>query len=288
MSVRPALAAYLDRIGLAAAPAPDAAGLLAVQAAHRQHIPFENIDVRLGAPIPTDPGAIADKLVGRRRGGFCFEHNRLLSDRLAAMGFANRLLLARVTFGDPPDLPPLTHCLLLVTLADGARMIADAGFGGTYCPPLPLVDGAEATSGDLARHRLRRIGAPGTLPGEWLLERLGPPETTDGRGRSHADWEQQYAFDLAEVAPADLMMGSHFASTHPSARHVNCHVASRVLPDGFVSLLDRQFTRYRAGQPMERRAVDDVDDYRDLLAREIGIDLPRDALARLPLWSAGT
>ena len=73
---------------------------------------------------------------------------------------------------------------------------------------------------------------------------------------------------------------------HPTARHVNCHVASRVLPDGFVSLLERQFSRYRAGLPVERREVADVADYRDLLAREIGVDLPVVTLARLPLWAA--
>ncbi|KLE34139.1 arylamine N-acetyltransferase family protein [Aurantiacibacter luteus] len=279
------LDAYLNRIGIARPSELDAAGLLAVQAAHRQAIPFENIDVRLRQAIPTESQAVFDKLVTQRRGGFCFEHNRLLSDMLAAMGMANRVLLARVTFGDPPALPPLTHCLLLVTLPDGQRMIADGGFGGTYCPPLPLADGAEATSGDGARHRLTQIGAPGTLPGEWLLERMGPPETSDGRGRDHAAWEQQYAFELADTAPADLVMGSHFASTHPSARHVNCHVASRVLPDGFVSLLERQFSRYRAGHPVERREVADVAEYRDLLAREIGVDLPVETLDRLPLWA---
>lgn len=278
------LPAYLARIGLAAPPAPDAAGLLAVQAAHRQAIPFENVDVRLGRPIPTAIDAIFAKLVTAGRGGFCFEHNGLMSAMLAEMGFANRMLLARVVFGDPPALPPLTHCLLLVSLPDGQRMIADAGFGGTYCPPLPLADGAEATSGDGARHRLTRIGALGTLPGEWLLERIGPPETTDGRGQTGAAWEKQFAFDLAEVAPADLVMGSHFASTHPGARHTNCHVASRVLPDGFVSLLEDQFSRYRAGHPVERRPVANAAQYRALLADEFGIAIPLQDVAALPLW----
>lgn len=278
------LAAYCRRIGLDSPPSRNAAGLLAVQAAHRQHIPFENLDVRLGRTIPTDPGAIFAKLVEARRGGFCFEHNRLLSGMLEAMGFENRMLLARVTFGDPPELPPLTHCLLLVTLGD-AQMIADAGFGGTYCPPMILEDGAEARSGDGARHRLRRIGTPGTLPGEWLVERIGPPETTDGRGRSASAWETQFAFDLTQTAPADLVMGSHFASTHPAARHVNCHVASRCLPDGFVSLLERELSVYHAGAPVERRTVADAQDYAATLAQHFGIALPVEDIERLPLWS---
>ena len=283
---------YCRRIGLEAPPSPSAEGLLAVQAAHRQSIPFENLDVRLGRAIPTDRDAIFDKLVTRRRGGFCFEHNVLMSEMLEAMGMPNRILLARVIFGDPPAIPPLTHCLLLVDIA-GKAMIADGGFGGTYCPPMALADGAQATSGDGAQHRLRRIGEPESphpllhrsLPGEWLLERMGPPETSDGRGRSAAEWESQYAFDLAETAAADLVMGSHFASTHPAARHVNCHVASRVLPDGFVSLLEDRFTRYRHSRSVERREVGSAAEYRDVLADKIGVDLPLTDIERLPLWS---
>ncbi|MFB0612198.1 arylamine N-acetyltransferase family protein [Aurantiacibacter poecillastricola] len=277
------LEAYLRRIGLARPPACDERGLLAVQSAHRQAIPFENLDVRLGVPIPTETDAIAAKLVERRRGGFCFEHNRLFSAMLSAMGFANRMLLARVNFGNPPATPAQTHCLLAVETS-GGLMIADAGFGGSYCPPLPLQDGATATSGDGAQHRLRRIGEPGALPGEWQLERIGPPETTDGRGAQASDWEPQYTFSMSEVAPADLVMGSHFASTHPTARHVNCHVASRVLPDGFVSLMERRLTVYRAGET-QRREIAGIEDYREALADHFGIAMDADTIASLPLFA---
>ena len=45
------LAAYLDRIELAAPPAATAAGLADLHLAHAMHIPFENLDVLLGRPI---------------------------------------------------------------------------------------------------------------------------------------------------------------------------------------------------------------------------------------------
>ena len=142
MDMAQRLDAYLTRIGLDRRPQPDAAGLMQVQAAHRQAIPFENLDIPLGRGIDCSADSVFAKLVSGRRGGFCFEHNRLLADMLTALGFTNRLLLARVLLGNPPQLTPRTHCLVLVEV-DGEPWIADAGFGGSYAPPMRLGDGEE-------------------------------------------------------------------------------------------------------------------------------------------------
>jgi len=275
--------AYLSRIGLAEAPSADPAGLAAVQAAHRQTIPFENLSVMLGEGISCESEAAFAKLVSARRGGFCFEHNRLLADMLGAMGFDMRLLLARVLLGNPPETTPRTHCLVLVRFEDSA-WIADAGFGGGYAPPMPLMDGAEAQSADGARHRLRRIGSEGTIPGAWLLERMGPLGPTDGRSASDSAWEPQFAFDLAQVAAADMAMGCHWAATHHSSRFTNLHVASICLLDGFVSCVDRELSIWRAGAAPEKRVASDPQDYRALLMQHFRIALSVEEAERLPIW----
>lgn len=286
MAIAPDLAAYLARLGLARPPLPDAAGLRRVQAAHRQAIPFENLDVMLGRPISLEREAIGAKLVQARRGGYCFEHNLLLGRMLAGLGFAGRLLLARVLLGNPPDLPPRTHCLVLVNIL-GADWIADAGFGASYAPPMPLVDGASAQTDDGAEHRLRRIGADGTLPGSWLLERRGPRLATDGRAASDGEWEAQYAFDLTPVAMADLALGNHWTSTHPEARFTNVTVISRCLPDGFVGLTDRRFRLWRASGAAQEREVTEPEEYRALLAEHFGVELLLAEVASLGLFRPG-
>ncbi|HTM94856.1 MAG TPA: arylamine N-acetyltransferase [Croceibacterium sp.] len=275
------LTAYLKRLGLAEAPSADAAGLAVLQHAHRLAIPFENLDIPLGRGIRIDSASAFDKLVTRRRGGYCFEQNRVFADMLAAIGIANRPLLARVRLGmGLDDHPPRTHVLLLAEV-DGSQWIADAGFGGSYVPPLPLRDGAEAATSDGAHHRVRRLG--GGLTGEWLLERAGPRATTDGRGQSHEDWQPQYTFELAQVAPDDLEQANHWTATRLDTRFTTLHIASIALENGFAALTDRQLTVSRGGTS-EARELGDKASWRAALVDTFALDLAASDIDALPLW----
>lgn len=277
------LAAYLARLGLASPPAPTPEGLAAVQAAHRQAIAFENLDVALGRAIAIESEAVFAKLVMGQRGGYCFEMNRLFADMLALMGLATRPLLARARLGLAEGVVmPRTHVLLLGEIG-GEAWIADAGFGGSYVPPLPLRDGAQAATPDGARHRLRHIGKPGAMGGEWLLERAGPASTTDGRAFDHGDWQGQYSFDMAEVAPMDLAMSNHWSCTHPLSRFVGSQIVSMVLPDGFATLTGRAL-KLRGGGEAAERELADAADYRAVLADQFGIALSAQEVAALGLF----
>lgn len=274
---------YLARIGRDARPAPDAPGLAALQSAHRMAIGFENLDIRLGRGIRIDSDSVFDKLVTRGRGGYCFEQNRLYADALTALGVPNRPLLARVRLGLPEGVtPPRTHVCLLAEV-QGTPMLADAGFGGSNVPPLPLQDGAEAQTADGARHRLRRIGEAGSTGGQWLLERSGSPAATDGRAAPHDGWQPQYTFDMSEVAQDDLEQANHWTATRPGTRFTSLHVASIPQAEGFASMVDRELTVHHAGGT-ERRVIADAGDYARTLREVFRIALPAEESANLPLF----
>ncbi|MDR6789425.1 N-hydroxyarylamine O-acetyltransferase [Sphingomonas sp. BE138] len=273
------LDAYLARIDLPARPTRDAAGLSRIQHAHRLAIPFENLDVRLGRTIAIDGAAVAAKLVTARRGGYCFEHNRLLLDALAALDFTARPLLARVWLG-ATAVPPLTHTLSLVTI-DGQSWIADAGFGGSYAPVMPLAEGAEGEAPDGARFRLTRDDARAG-EGGWLLLRDGDPATTDGRGTG-AGWQPQYSFTTAAVHDSDLAMGNHWSMSAPASRFTTTTVTSIILPRGFATLTDRQYRR-RASETSTEAEITDPRVYRMRLSMMFGIDLSAAEVADLGLF----
>lgn len=277
------LSCYLERIGLAVAPPADASGIARLQEAHRQSIAFENLDVMLGRAIRIDSESVFDKLVSRGR-GYCFEHNRLLADMLAALGLESRPLLARVRLGAEPDrTPPRTHVLLLLAL-EGSRWIADAGFGGSYVPPMPLEDGATVVTGDGASHRLRRNGDSGTLAGEWLIERAAPDLAEETRSDGDEHWKPQYSFELAEVAPDDLEQANHWTSTRPGTRLTSLHVVSIALPNGFAALNDRQLSI--SGQGISQvREIANAADYDRALREVFDLALTEQELSALALFA---
>lgn len=280
------LGPYLARIGLDRPPAASPQGLAELLRAHRMAIGFENLDVMLGRPIRLGLPAIWAKL-GGARGGYCFEHNALFGAMMEGLAMANRPLLARVWLGlddtgDPQTAPPRTHTLRLVDLG-GAPWIADAGFGGSYVPPLPLDHGAEAVTPDGARHRLTRHGRPGDIGGEWLVERLGPAGATDGRTVTSDAWAPQYSFDLTHVAPHDLELGNWWASTRPETRFTIACRTSIVLPDGFAAINGTRLSRHAAGRG-EVIELTRAEDWRKTLADIFRIELSAAEVERLGLF----
>ena len=67
--------AYLNRVGVTVPAVSDAAGLRTLHRAHQLTVPFENLSIHLAEPISLDERDLIDKIVRRRRGGFCYELN---------------------------------------------------------------------------------------------------------------------------------------------------------------------------------------------------------------------
>ena len=124
--------AYLARLGLAAPPS----SLAELQVAHLLAVPFENLDIVAGREISMEPDAIWDKVVTRRRGGFCYELNGLFARLLEALGYPVTLLSARVISDD--DVENFEYAHLTLRVEDGESWLVDVGFGDTFREPIPL------------------------------------------------------------------------------------------------------------------------------------------------------
>ncbi len=94
-----ALADYFSRISYTGPAEPTLDVLAALVAAHNRSIPFENLDPLMGVPV-ADLGtdALFDKLVRRRRGGYCFEQNGVMEYVLSQLGFGVDALGGRVVW----------------------------------------------------------------------------------------------------------------------------------------------------------------------------------------------
>jgi len=87
---------YLDRINYHGPLAPTAETLRGLQVSHLLTVPFENLSIHARQPIALDDNALFEKIVKRRRGGFCYEANGLFAALLRALGFDVNMLSAEV------------------------------------------------------------------------------------------------------------------------------------------------------------------------------------------------
>ncbi|MGK3987153.1 arylamine N-acetyltransferase [Sorangium sp. So ce136] len=253
------LDAYLARIGYRGALAPTREVLDALHAAHVYSIPFENLDILLGRPIRIDLASLQAKLVGARRGGYCFEQNTLFVAALRRIGFKVTTLIARVRF-QRSDVGPRTHMLSLVELPEGP-FLADVGFGGPgLTRPIRFVEGESQPQ----PHDVVGLRREGSL---WVLE---------SRGREPS--QDLYAFTLEENYPVDYEVANHYTSTHPTSLFVSNVLASLASPEARLTLRNRQLGVLRGGQ-LERFELGD-DELLDVLKNRFGLELPAGAQLR--------
>lgn len=250
------LEAYFARVGFRADAAPTLATLQALQFGHVSSIPFENLSPLLGEAVPLDPASLQDKLVRRRRGGWCFEHNLLFTHVLRAIGFDVRTLAARVRWNVPPQVTtPRSHCLLLVDLPEGPH-IADVGFGGlTLTAPLALRDGEQATP-----HEPHRLVPEG--------------ETCALEARIGDAWERLYVFDLNAQLQADYEVSNWYLANHPESQFVKGLIAARADVDRRHALRNTRYAIHHRGGETERRFITSATELRRVLEEEMRIPLP--------------
>ena len=258
MSAELDLGAYLRRIGLTVAPAADLAGLKALHFAHATHIPFENLDIQMGLPIRLDLASLQAKLVARRRGGYCFEHNTLFNAVLRQLGFETSTCEARVRLGAMEQLPR-THMVLRVDL-DGEKWHCDVGFGGEGLLEPLLLDG-EAHPQFLRRYRFLPEGHRQVL-----------------QSFQNGAWVDLYAVEPEPVFPIDFEMANHYTSTHPESRFLKTLTAQLPGPSVRRILRNRAYAELRGDQVggRELRPEEVIPTLRDVF----GIDVPEGARFR--------
>lgn len=228
---------YLDRIDYRGPRTPAPATLRALHVAHLRTVPFENLDIGLGRPIRLDSAALFDKVVVRRRGGFCYELNGLFAALLRTLGFEVTLLSARV-FNDGQFGPEFDHLALRVGIPSGSEWLADVGFGDCFVEPLRFEPGEHPQPA-----RTYRLTTAGNT---WMLEEQ----------RAGAPYERMYAFTTQPRRLEDFEPMCHWQQHSPESHFTQHRVCTRATPTGRVSIRDQRLIFHHAGERTERDLPD--------------------------------
>ncbi|MEV1025391.1 arylamine N-acetyltransferase [Streptomyces sp. NPDC050264] len=254
--------AYLARIGFKEEPKQDAETLRSLHRAHVKAIPFENLEIMLGRPVLLDLPSLQDKMVHKRRGGYCYEHNLLFAAVLEQIGFPVVGLGARVRLGTA-SLRPVTHMLTRVRV-DGEEWLCDVGFGAFGLrEPFPLCEGAQVVQ-DAWEFGIEKEGGD-----VWVL-----------RGRRPDGWSDVYAFTSEERLPVDYVVLNHYTSTHPRSTFIRRPVVQYATADARHTLTGRELViEYADGSRAEREVW--ASELSTVLDHEFGIELSDGDVAEL-------
>jgi N-hydroxyarylamine O-acetyltransferase len=243
--------AYLKRINYHGSLLPNAATLRGLQLAHLQSVPFENLSIHSNEPILLEDRALFEKIIERRRGGFCYELNGLFAALLRTLGFKVEMLSAGVANADGDWGPDFDHMTLAVSLDQ--RRLVDVGFGDSFREPLLLDSDDEQLQGE----RAYRIIAEG----EWrsLSQR-----------DSGGEWKDQYRFTLQPHVYADYAPMCHFHQTSPESHFTRGRICSRATDAGRISLSDMRLITTNGAERRELTLTTD-EEYASALRDHFGI-----------------
>ena len=250
------LPAYLERIGYIGDPTTTMETLEAIVLQHACTIPFENLNPLLRWPVKLDALSLQQKIIFDKRGGYCFEHNLILSHALRAIGFEVTWLSARVLWNRPEGVvSPRTHMLLLIKLDDD-NYIADVGFGGlTLTGPLILIPGIEQST----PHEPFRLVKDGE---EYTLEALVKDE-----------WKALYCFTLQEQLLPDYEATSWYLCNYPESHFIKTLRAARAAPGYRYALNNAEFAVHHNGRT-ERTVLSSADEVLYTLEKNFLVQLP--------------
>jgi N-hydroxyarylamine O-acetyltransferase len=246
------LASYFSRIGFAAS-SENKLNVAEMMCAQLYSIPFENLDVLAGLGVSMAPEDIVEKLIHRRRGGYCYELNGIFAMALAALAIPYRFVAARPMFY--PVRRPKTH-MAIVAEYDRHAWLLDLGFGSYGIrEPIPLLESDQEIVQGHDRFKLSRWDN-----GEYLLEAW-----------VNGAWAKQYAFADNAVEWIDFYPVNYLNSTHKDAIFVQKHVIILHNQQGRNMLVGDTLKTIREGTVTETKVT--AEQLPSLLDRYFGISL---------------
>ncbi|MBS1589816.1 MAG: arylamine N-acetyltransferase [Bacteroidetes bacterium] len=252
---------YLDRIHYVGSTKVCIETLSGLLRQHVFNIPFENVDIQKGIPIILQEDLLFDKIVHRKRGGYCYELNGLFSMLLNKLGFDISLVSGRVVkgkrIGDEFD-----HLAILVRLGR-QQWLVDVGFGDFALIPLSM--NTEAPQWDGRNH--------------YCIT----PHDTDYCVMKQKNTEQsariEYLFSTKNCLLSDFFPANEFKQSSVESHFTQNLICSLPTQDGRISIINQHLIS-TVGE-IKKESFIPIDDLPKLLSKYFNVHIDE-----LPLKSA--
>jgi len=200
---------------------------------HLRSLYFCNIPVLLGQEISLELEEIVQKMIVQKKGGYCFEHNKLLYEALKYFGFEVEAPFARVLNNQKIDVAK-THRFTILNFR-GEKYIIDAGFS-FMSPNSAIKFGDTPTKTIFGR--------------DYIIKELDTNNFELAMLRENGLYTL-YSFDLKKYNEQDFEMGHFYSSKHKDANFVNNLVLSKITDSKIYSLKNNSYHEIFKGKTEE-------------------------------------
>jgi N-hydroxyarylamine O-acetyltransferase len=243
---------YLERIGAAELKIrADLASLRSLQRSHLMNVPFENLDLHWKRPIVLNTKEFHTKIVGERRGGFCYELNGLFNELLLDLGFRTRLISARV-FNGTDHGPEFDHAAIIVTIGPD-EYLADVGFGAFTAEPIKFVFDESQKDAN----------------GVFVIRKFDD-EYIEAAKLASGSWRSEYIFRDITRELSEFTEMCDFHQYSPDSHFLKGRLCSIMTQTGRKTLTDRSFI-VTNGQKKDETPINSERAFYETLEREFGI-----------------
>lgn len=201
-------------------------------------IPFENLTIHCGQPMEFGLEAVYDKLVRKKRGGWCLQVNQLLYWALTTIGFETTMLGGHVYISPVYNYSRIMTHLLVKVAIDGKNYIVDAGFGFSYqmWQPLELISGVDQPQVPC----IFRLTEEGEL---WYLDQIRRKQYIPNQEFLNSDlleknkYRKIYTFTLKPRTIEDFQPTSKYLQESATSVFIDKSFCSLQTPDGVHCLV---------------------------------------------------
>ena len=247
---------YLKRIGYTGEIAHTPQCLDELILAHLAAIPFENLDACEDHLVPSlDEHVLFEKIIRHKRGGWCFELNKLFFELLKGCGFQVMPVAVRITWMKEEP-AALLHRATVVTL-ENRPYLCDVGYGGPGPKGVtPLTDGEYE------------------IQGEGYQIVTGQGETGDMvilKKRYHGEYHEMMRFQNQRAEDADYAIMNFFCARSDDSFFASKPVINLYTKEGNRSLIDHTLSLQRQGEKVTEECHSE-EEKKEWLKKYFGIE----------------
>lgn len=248
--------AYLDRIGANWPEKTDIQSLRALTRAHLEQVPFENLQITEAHQEPSlEEADLYRKVVENRRGGFCFELNKIYYLLLKELGFQAYPVPVRVLMGRPEPCP-FSHRGTVVEVGR-SRWYVDVGFGGLGPKGIINVDIPDIQT--IVGESFRVVWEGNTC----VIIRVDPEKEI-----------RMLAFRNESWLDVDFKYWSGYFASGPNSPFRNKRTCYLCTPNGWISLVNNVLTVFD-GERTVARELDGEAEIRRVITEQFSLQIPQ-------------